>query len=177
MQTDLKKEKKARYEAEQAKLMAPYKSRLGVGRDGQSTGDLAITDAGKQQIANAQAQTKAMMATNNEAAKYASLLNDTIGMQQHAGDIARANLNIDKDRDTKLADINKQIETEINNKERDSRVTSELVSQLREQGMEVIRQADIMKVAKTDEITKLQQQKDLVSDIALLNQVISRLIN
>jgi hypothetical protein len=40
--------------------------------------------------------------------------------------------------------------------------------------MEVIRQADIMKIAKTDEITKLQQQKDLVSDIALLNQVISQ---
>jgi len=138
------------------------------------TGDLAITDAGKQQIANAQAQTKALMETNAEAAKYASLLNDTLGMQQHAGDIARANLNIDKERDTKLADINKQIETELNNKERDSRVTNALVSQLREQGMEVIRQADIMKVAKTDELTKLQQQKDLVSDIVLLNQVISQ---
>lgn len=137
-------------------------------------GDLAITEAGKQQIANAQAQTKAMMATNNEANKYATLLNETIGMQQRAGDIARSNLNIDKERDTKLADINKQIETELNNKERDSRVTAGLVSQLREQGMEVIRQADIMKTTKTDELTKLQQQKDLVSDIMLLNQMIAQ---
>jgi hypothetical protein len=137
-------------------------------------GDLAITEAGKQQIANAQAQTKAMMATNNEANKYATLLNETIGMQQRAGDIARSNLNIDKERDTKLADINKQIETELNNKERDSRVTAGLVSQLREQGMEVIRQADIMKATKTDELTKLQQQKDLVSDIMLLNQMIAQ---
>lgn len=138
------------------------------------TGELAITDAGKQQIANAQAQTKALMATNAEATKYASLLNDTLGMQQHAGDIARSNLALDKERDLKLADINKQIETELNNKERDVRVTNALVDELRQQGMEVIRQADIMKVAKTDELTKLQQQKDLLADIALLNQTISQ---
>lgn len=137
-------------------------------------GELAVTEAGKQQLANAQAQTKALMATNSEAAKYAMLLNDTIGMQQYAGDIARGNLNIDKERDSKLADINKQIETELNNKERDSRVTAGLVAQLREQGMQIIQQADIMKAAKTDEINKLQQQKDLMSDIMLLNQVISQ---
>jgi hypothetical protein len=92
-------------------------------------------------------------------------------MQQLSGDIARSNLNIDKERDIKLAEINKQIEIELNNKERDSRVTKALVAELREQGMEAIRQADAMKIAKADEITKLQQQKDLMADIALLNQV------
>jgi hypothetical protein len=140
----------------------------GAGRTG-GTGDLAMTDAGKQAVKNAEAQTKALRETNDLQNKYAMRLNDTLGMQQLSGDIARSNLNIDKDRDIKLAEINKQIETELNNKERDSRVTKALVAELREQGMEAIRQADAMKIAKADEITKLQQQKDLMADIALLN--------
>ena len=134
-----------------------------------ATGDLAMTDAGKQAVANAVAQTKAIRETTDLQNKYAMRLNDTLGMQQLSGDIARSNLNIDKERDIKLAEINKQIETELNNKERDSRVTKALVAELREQGMEAIRQADAMKIAKADEITKLQQQKDLMADIALLN--------
>lgn len=138
------------------------------------TGDLAITEAGQQAIANAKAQTDAMRQTNAIQNQYATKLNETLGLQQYAGDIARSNLNIEKERDLKLADINKQIETELNNKERDSRVTKGIVDQLREQGVEVIRQADAMKTAKQTELQQLQYQKDLMADILLLNQTLTQ---
>lgn len=171
------KEKQAQYEAEQAKLMAPYKSRVGVGRDGTDqklTGELDITKEGQKQIEIAKAQTAQIIQQNDLSAKYAMRMNETLGLQQQAGDIARANLTIDFERDKKLADINKQIETELANKERDERVTNAIVGQLREQAMQEIAAAEQRKTAKADELTKLQQQRDLMADILLLNQTLTQ---
>lgn len=134
------------------------------------TGQLAITEEGKKQIQVAKAQTAQIMQQNDLASAYATKVNETLGMQQLAGDIARSNLSIDFERDKKLADINKQIETELANKERDQRITNALVSELREQAMQEIAMAEARKTAKQDEINKLQQQRDLIADILLLNQ-------
>lgn len=166
--------KKLSQEEQQANLMAPYKSRAGVGRDEDTqkrlTGELAITEAGKQAVANAKAQTDQMRQTNDLQNQYATKLNETLGMQQHQGDLARANLQIDFERDKKIADINKQIQTETNNKERDARVTAGIVAQLNDQVKLETAAADQRKIAKQDELTQLQRQKDLMSDIMLLNQ-------
>ena len=102
---------------DQAALMKNYKSRAGVGRDAPTgkvagTGDLNMTPASEAAIKNAEAQTAAMQKTNDLQGEYATKLNQTLGMQQHAGDLARANLQIDFERDKKIADINKQIQTE-----------------------------------------------------------------
>lgn len=160
---------------DQAALMKNYKSRAGVGRDAPTgavagTGDLKMTKAGEQAVANAQAQTNAMRETNDLQNKYATSLNATLGMQQHAGDLARANLQIDFERDKKIADINKQIQTETNNKERDSKVTAGIVAELNKQvGIEMTA-AEQRKTAKQNELQQLQYQKDLMADILLLNQ-------
>jgi lambda family phage tail tape measure protein len=134
------------------------------------TGQLAITAEGKKQITTAKAQTAQIMQQNDLASAYATKVNETLGMQQQAGDIARSNLSIDFERDKKLADINRQIETELANKERDQRVTNAIVVQLREQAMQEISMAEQRKTAKQDEISKLQYQRDLIADILLLNQ-------
>jgi len=139
----------------------------------EKTGQLAMTDAGKQAVANAQAQTTALKATNAEALKYQQQLNDTIGMQQLQGDIERANLAIEKERATKVAELQKQIEVETNNKERDARVTAGITAELKKQIAEVNANAQAMSKAKTDELTKLQQQKDLMEDILMLNQMLA----
>ena len=137
-------------------------------------GQLKITEAGMQAISNAKAQTEAMRQTNDLQNQYATKLNETLGMQQHAGELAKANLQIDFDRDRKIADINKQIQTETNNKERDSRVTAGIVAELNKQiGIEKSA-AEQRKTAKQDELNKLQQQRDLVADIMLLNQTIAQ---
>jgi hypothetical protein len=134
------------------------------------TGQLKITEAGSQAIKNAQAQTSAMRETNDLQNKYATSLNATLGMQQQAGDLARANLQIDFERDKKIADINKQIKLETNNKERDSRVTAGIVAELNKQvGIEMTA-AEQRKTAKQNELQQLQYQKDLMADIMLLNQ-------
>lgn len=134
------------------------------------TGQLAITAEGQKQITIAKAQTAQIMQQNDLASAYATKVNETLGMQQQAGDIARSNLSIDFERDKKLADINRQIETELANKERDQRVTNAIVVQLREQAMQEISMAEQRKTAKQDEISKLQYQRDLIADILLLNQ-------
>ena len=164
-------------DSDQAKLMANYKSRAGVGRDSATTattGQLKMTDAGKQAVANAQAQTNAMRQTNQLQNEYATKLNDTLGMQQHLGDLARANLQIDFERDKKIADINKQIQTETNNKERDSRVTAGIVNELNKQINIEMGAAEQRKTAKQNELNQLQQQKDLMADIMLLNQSLAQ---
>lgn len=139
-----------------------------------TTGQLKITEAGMQAIANAKAQTDAMRQTNDLQNKYATSLNATLGMQQHAGELAKANLQIDFERDKKIADINKQIQTETNNKERDSRVTAGIVAELNKQiGIEKSA-AEQRKTAKADELNQLQQQKDLMADIMLLNSVLTQ---
>lgn len=164
-------------QSDQAKLMANYKSRAGVGRDTAttaSTGQLKMTEAGKQAVANAQAQTNAMRQTNQLQNDYATKLNETLGMQQHLGDLARANLQIDFERDKKIADINKQIQTETNNKERDSRVTAGIVSELNKQINIEMGAAEQRKTAKQNELNQLQQQKDLMADIMLLNQTLTQ---
>ena len=170
---DLSEEEKRQAEYDRmAKLMAPYKTRAGVG-DGttpQTTGELAISDAGRQAIAIAKAQTKAQKETNAVAQKYQMLLNDTIGMQDYQSTVMRTNLQIDRDAEVQIAQINRQIENELANKERDQRVTAAIVDELRKQQTEIKTNADIMKAAKTDELAKLQQQKNLMADIALLNQ-------
>ena len=146
-------------------------SEAGAGRGNVNpTGQLKITDQGLQAIANAQAQTKALKETNAEALKYQQQLNDTIGMQQFQGDIERSTLAIEKERATKVAELQKQIETETNNKERDQRVTAAITNELRKQIADTNANAEAMKKAKADEITKLQQQKDLIADIMLLNE-------
>jgi len=146
-------------------------SEAGAGRGNVNpTGQLKITDQGLQAIANAQAQTKALKETNAEALKYQQQLNDTIGMQQFQGDIERSTLAIEKERATKVAELQKQIETETNNKERDQRVTAAITDELRKQIADTNANAEAMKKAKADEITKLQQQKDLIADIMLLNE-------
>ena len=134
------------------------------------TGQLAITAEGQKQITIAKAQTAQIMQQNDLASAYATKVNETLGMQQQEGDIARSNLSIDFERDKKLADINRQIETELANKERDQRVTNAIVVQLREQAMQEISMAEQRKTAKQDEISKLQYQRDLIADILLLNQ-------
>jgi hypothetical protein len=160
---------------DQAALMKNYKSRAGVGRDASTgavagTGDLSMTPAGEAAIRNAEAQTAAMQKTNDLQSEYATKLNETLGMQQHAGDLARANLQIDFERDKKIADINKQIQTETNNKERDSKVTAGIVAELNKQvGIEMTA-AEQRKTAKQEELQQLQYQKDLMADILLLNQ-------
>lgn len=137
-------------------------------------GQLKITEAGQQAIANARAQTDALRQTNDLQNKYATSLNATLGMQQQQGDLARANLQIDYERDKKIADINKQIQVETNNKERDSRVTQGIVNELNKQiGIEMT-SAQLRKTAKADELTQLQQQKDLMADIMLLNQALTQ---
>lgn len=165
-------ELKAYDENRMAELMAPYKSRLGVGREGTqpTTGQLAITEAGKQAISISQAQTKAQKETNIAAQKYQKLLNDTIGMQDYQGDIMRSNLQIDRDAEVQVAQINRQIETELANKERDQRVTSAIVGELKKQQTEIKANAEIMKTTKADELAKLQQQKNLMADIVLMNE-------
>jgi lambda family phage tail tape measure protein len=161
-------EQRARYEAEQARLMAPYKSREGVGRDNPTaqrlTGELAITDEGKKQIELARLQTAQLVQTNDQAVKYQEKLNGIIGMHEYEASVMRSNLAIENERDQKLADINRQIETELANKERDARVTGAIVAQLREQGMQVAMQADKMKTAKEDEIRKTYTVKTLEED-------------
>jgi lambda family phage tail tape measure protein len=134
------------------------------------TGQLAVTAEGQKQITIAKAQTAQIMQQNDLASAYATKVNETLGMQQQAGDIARSNLSIDFERDKKLADINRQIETELANKERDQRVTNAIVVQLREQAMQEISMAEQRKTAKQDEIGKLQYQRDLIADILLMNQ-------
>jgi lambda family phage tail tape measure protein len=161
-------EKRAQFEAEQAKLMAPYKSRAGVGRDDATkqklTGELAITDEGKKQIELARLQTNQLMQTNDQAVKYQEKLNGIIGLHEYEQSVMRSNLAIENERDNKLADINRQIQTELANKERDSRITGSIVSQLREQGMQVAIQADRMKSAKEEEIRKTYTVKVLEED-------------
>jgi len=165
-------------ESEQAKLMAGYKSREGVGRDaagaGAGTGQLKMTEAGVQAIQNAKAQTDLMRQTNDLQNKYATSLNATLGMQQHQGDLSRANLQIDFDRDKKIADINKQIQAETANKERDARVTAGIVNELNKQINVEMSAAELRKTAKANELTQIQQQKDLMADIMLLNQIQSQ---
>ena len=134
------------------------------------TGQLKITEAGMQAINNARAQTQALRETTDLQNKYASSINATLGLQQQSGDLARANLQIDFERDKKIADINKQIQTETNNKERDSRVTAGIIAELNKQiGIEKT-SAEQRKTAKQNELQQLQYQKDLMADILLLNQ-------
>jgi lambda family phage tail tape measure protein len=138
------------------------------------TGQLKITEAGQQAIANARAQTDALSQTTDLQNKYATSINATLGLQQQSGDLARANLQIDFERDKKIADINKQIQTETNNKERDARVTSGIVAELNKQiGIEKTA-ADQRKSNKANELSQLQQQKDLMADIMLLNQSLAQ---
>jgi len=134
------------------------------------TGNLKRTDAENQAVANAEAQTAAMQKTNDLQNKYATSLNATLGMQQQAGDLARANLQIDFERDKKITDIRKQIELETNNKVRDAGVTKDIVAELNKQvGIEMTA-AEQRKTAKQNELQQLQYQKDLMADIMLLNQ-------
>lgn len=149
----------------------PTAAQLGVPAITGGTGDLKMTEAGKQAVANAQAQTKAMRETYNLQNQYAIKLNETLGMQQHQGDLARANLQIDLERDKKIQDIRKQIELETANKERDARVTKDIVAELNKQITIEMSNAEQRKTAKQNELTQLQQQKDLMADIMLLNQM------
>ena len=170
----IKSDIRARQEvdAESARLAKRAAMATGGGTTGAvaGTGQLKITEAGQQAIKNAQAQTAAMQKTNDLQGEYATKLNQTLGMQQQAGDLARANLQIDFERDKKIADINKQIQTETNNKERDSRVTAGIVAELNKQvGIEMTA-AEQRKTAKQNELQQLQYQKDLMADILLLNQ-------
>lgn len=142
--------------------------------NGSATGQLKISEAGQQAIQNAKAQTQAMRETNALQNQYATSLNATLGMQQQQGDLARANLQIDFERDKKIADINKQIQTETNNKERDSRVTAGIVSELNKQISIEMGAAEQRKTAKQNELNQLQQQKDLMADIMLLNQTLTQ---
>lgn len=135
------------------------------------TGELAMTDVGKQAIANAQIQTAAMQKQADLQNQYAIKLNETLGLQQQAGDLARANLQIDFERDKKIADITKQIQIETANKERDARVTQGIVAELNNQIQIETKSAEQRKAAKTVELQQLQQQKDLIADIMLLNQM------
>ena len=160
--------------AGRGKYGGPNASELAATQRQAITSELSITDEGKKQIANAQAQTKLMKAMNGIQSEYQQKLNDSLGMQQLLGDITRSNLQIDRDRDTQLANINRQIEIEIANKERDQRVTNAIVGELRAQALEITRNADLMKAAKQDEINKLQQQRNLMSDIVLMNQQMSQ---
>lgn len=141
-----------------------------------ATGALALTDEAKRVQESARITTELLKQQDSITATYAMRLNDTIGLRQTEGDILRATLTIDKERDAKLADINAQIkkESSVTEKERDKRVTSEIVGQLKAQGAEITANAEKMKMAKTDELVKLQQQKDLISDIMLLNQMIAQ---
>jgi len=159
-------------DAESARLAKRAAMATGGGTTGAvaGTGQLKITEAGQQAIKNAQAQTSAMRETNDLQNKYATSLNATLGMQQHAGDLARANLQIDFERDKKIADINKQIQLETNNKERDSRVTAGIVAELNKQVSIEMTAAEQRKTAKQNELQQLQYQKDLMADIMLLNQ-------
>lgn len=160
-------------DAESARLAKRAAAAGGTGAVA-GTGQLKITEAGMQAINNAKAQTEAMRETNDLQNKYATSLNQTLGMQQQQGDLARANLQIDFERDKKIADINKQIQLETNNKERDSRVTAGIVAELNKQISIEKSAAEQRKTAKQDELQQLQYQKDLMADIMLLNQTLTQ---
>jgi len=175
----IKEDIRARLETDAESLRLANRARAAAGGAAATgavagTGQLKITPAGNQAIENARAQTQALRETTELQNKYATSMNATLALQQYSGDLARANLQIEFDRDKKLADINKQIQTETSNKERDSRVTQGIVDQLKEQGIEIIRQAANAKTAKQNEIQQLQYQKDLMADILLLNQALTQ---
>lgn len=150
----------------QEELMAGYKSRAGIGRDSVAkakTGQLADTKETVAANAAARAQTEALAKVNAEALKYQQILNTTIGLNQTEAEVIKTTAQIEQQRATKVAELQKAI-AEAGKEQIESRRNTQ-IAEIQKQIDLTNKQAVAMTAAREQGIRLTQQQADAQANL------------